>query len=259
MKTKINCRFFVLTALLIISVAAYGQQVAALLTVNGHEIKGKVLEIDGKHFVAIEDLAQSLGGTVSYSGGIALTLPQSSSAQSRQTESGRIKGTLTYFFNANDGNKPDTGSQVWLVKGHIDIPSDWFFGGGENDVLTYKELVAGSPGYKYEVLKHTVADGNGNFELPDVPVGEYTLVIQSKHTRNSFSPPLPPMSENEKKEYVAALKADRSEEGSLKYMGYFTGVSYSKRDRNGRLNVRDVSVKASQTADASVDFGGDAR
>src|SRR3974390_2722324 len=45
--------------------------------VNGQPVKGEVLEVDGKHFVAIEDLAQSLRGTIAYSDGqIALTFSQ---------------------------------------------------------------------------------------------------------------------------------------------------------------------------------------
>jgi hypothetical protein len=50
-------------------------QSSTSLLVNGQPIKGKVLEIDGKHYVAVEDLAQSLRGTISYGDGqIALTL-----------------------------------------------------------------------------------------------------------------------------------------------------------------------------------------
>ena len=47
------------------------------VVVNGQPVKGKVLEMDGKHFVAVEDLAQSLHGAIAYGEGqVALTLPQ---------------------------------------------------------------------------------------------------------------------------------------------------------------------------------------
>jgi len=50
-------------------------QPAPSVLVNGQLIKGKVLEIDGKHFVAVEDLAQSLHGTIAYGDGqILLTI-----------------------------------------------------------------------------------------------------------------------------------------------------------------------------------------
>ena len=52
-------------------------QSSTSVLINGQPIKGKVLEIDGKHFVAVEDIAQSLRGTIGYGDGqIALTLSQ---------------------------------------------------------------------------------------------------------------------------------------------------------------------------------------
>src|SRR5579871_6576640 len=51
------------------------RETSTSILVNGHAIKGKVLEVDGKHFVAVEDLAQSLRGTIAYGDGqIVLTL-----------------------------------------------------------------------------------------------------------------------------------------------------------------------------------------
>ena len=69
-------------ALLTLSASAQDKKDAApqdsiRVLVNGQPMNGKVLEIDGKHFVAIEDLAQSLRGNIGYGDGqIALTLPQ---------------------------------------------------------------------------------------------------------------------------------------------------------------------------------------
>ena len=217
-----------LVALLILSVAAQGQQPVTPLTVNGHEVKGKVLEIDGKHFVAVEDLAQSLGGSVSYAGGIALTLPSSSPASptpTPQAEIGRIKGTLTYFFNTNYGNKPDTGSKVWLLEGRVEIPTDQYFMGFSDHVMSFLTSAANTP---HKALKYTTADGNGNFELSDVPVGEYTLIIESQHTKNA--------------------------------QVQLPGKPLSLRDLMGRLNIRSVSVKGSfrvRLIHTSVDFGRD--
>ena len=39
-------------------------QSSTSVLINGQLIKGKMLEVDGKHFVAVEDLAQSLRGTI---------------------------------------------------------------------------------------------------------------------------------------------------------------------------------------------------
>src|ERR1700693_547188 len=106
-------------------------QSSTSVLINAQPIKGKVLEIDGKHFVSVEDLAESLRGTIGYGDGqIALTLsqlpstsaqpqlpqlpstaphqppPQHPSMAAQPLETGRVKGTLTYFFNPHTGTKP---------------------------------------------------------------------------------------------------------------------------------------------------------
>ena len=110
--------------------------------INGQPIKGKVLEIDGRHYVAVEDLAQSLRGTISYGDGqIALTLPQLSSMTAqpplsppasamvqpassqlpsmaaRPLESGRIRGTYPFLARASkSGTSPTLGAKFGLRK-----------------------------------------------------------------------------------------------------------------------------------------------
>jgi hypothetical protein len=78
---------------------------------------------------------------------------------------GRAKGTLTFYFNANYGTRPDTGSGVWLVKGRVEIPSRSFFLGLEDVVVIDKA--------RFQHVLHTIADGNGNFNLGEVPAGDY--------------------------------------------------------------------------------------
>jgi hypothetical protein len=248
---RLTCFAFAL-ALLTLSVAAQDKNAAApqpsmSILVNGQPIKGKVLEIDGKHFVAVEDLAQSLRGTIGYGDGqISLTLPKfppvtqqppssqlpavtapSPSSQPplmspQSTETGRIKGTLTYFFDFHTGNKPDTGSKVWLVKGHVEIPPN------QNFVATSTTLGTGGNPEQYTAIKYSVADENGNFELLDVPSGQYTLIVQSAHT-------------------VGSLKEKRN------FLG--RGNSHTTRDSSGRVEFLDLLVKAGETADGSKDFG----
>src|SRR5215469_16439389 len=152
---KWNCFIFAL-AFLSVSVAAQDKadkvsSSSALVLVNGQPIRGKVLEIDGRHYVAVEDLAQSLHGAIGYGEGtISLTFPQATSTvnapaavgvpspanspKSASTpapeaaptapplpsnvdrpadrlENGRIKGALTYFFDFHAGSKPDNWSK----------------------------------------------------------------------------------------------------------------------------------------------------
>jgi hypothetical protein len=110
---------------------------------------------------------------------LAMVQGQETRSQKQEVPNGRITGTLTYFFNYNYGNKPDVGAVVWLVRGFVDIPETAYFHGPEN-IMT----VAGP--VQYEPIMRTVADGDGNFVLPDVRPGAYTVIAESAH-RNGTS------------------------------------------------------------------------
>lgn len=246
-------------------------QSSTSILINGQPIKGKVLEIDGKHFVAVEDLAQSLRGTISYGDGqiaIAFSQPSSTTAQpassqppsattqpstshsssrsaqpsssqisslpapppasqpppvtQQRPETGRVQGTLTYFVDFHIGNKPDFGSKVWLVEGRVEIPADKHFV-GTSSVLGTSE----NPD-QYNATKYSITDENGHFELLDVPPGEYTLIMQSAHTKGTL---------NEKR-------------------GFFgIGNGRNPRDMIGRVEFLHLSIKVGETVDASKDFG----
>ena len=224
---------------------AHQSSVAVLI--NGQPISGKVLEIDGKHYVALEDVAQSLRGTISYGDGqVALTLspnayavaqpapakpptpvPQPTSSQvpsvtAQSPETGSIRGTLTYLFDFHTGTKPDAGSRIWLVKGHVEIPADQSFAG------TSTALGTATNSEQYAAIDYAVADENGNFEMQDVPTGKYTLVLQSAHTK-----------------------------GTLKEKNHFfsRGNSLNPRDSSGRVESLDLQIQTGETVDASKDFG----
>jgi len=244
--------FAFVLALLTLSAAAQDKkraptQSSTSVLINGQPVNGKVLEMDGKHFVAVEDLAQSLRGTIAYGEGrIALTLselppvtaqpapsqlpsisvqPPSSqlppvSVQPPQT--GNVKGTLTYFFDFRSGNKPDTGTKLWLVKGRVEIPADKTFVG------TSTALGTSENPEQYTAVQYSIADENGYFELHDVSPGEYTLVIQSAHTQGTL---------NEKRNFFGR------------------GNGRTPRDSKGRVEFLKVQIKPGETVDASKDFG----
>lgn len=210
-------------------------QPSTSVLINGQPIQGKVLEIDGKHYMAVEDMAQSLRGTIGYGDGqISLTLSQLSSAKAQPPssqiastvvqppETGRIKGTLTYFFSFHVGNMPDTASKVWLVKGRVEIPADQSF------VATSTTLGTGGNPEQYNAIRYSVADENGNFELHDIPPGQYTLIMQSAHTQGTLK---------EKRDFFGK------------------GNSRNPRDSNGRVEFLNLLIKPGDTADASKDFG----
>jgi hypothetical protein len=192
---RFTCFAFAL-ALVSASATAQVKKEAALqsstsVLVNGYPVQGKVLDIEGKHFVAVEDLAQSLHGTISYGEGrIELTLsplpsvaapplspqlpsiasqsassPVSSAADqpplsplraitARPPGTGNVKGTLTYFFSFHDGNKPDAGSKVWLVKAGAEIPAD------QNFVATSAAVGTSGNPEEYAAIEYSVTDEN---------------------------------------------------------------------------------------------------
>jgi hypothetical protein len=113
------------------------------------------------------------------------------------------------------GDRPDTGSELWLIEGDITIPADQLF------LAVNDSLSSGQNTFK--AIKHTVGDGNGNFEISDIPVGRYTLVMQSRHTNGTLA--LTP------KEMV------------------------TKRDAGGRVRYQPIQVEPGKTVDASLDFG----
>lgn len=146
--------------------------------------------------------------------------PLSVTAQTNET--GRIQGALTYFFDFHAGNKPDTGSKVWLVQGRVEIPADKPFVG------TSATLGTGANPEEYKVVNYSVADANGNFAFLDIPPGEYTVIMQSAHTKGTLK-----------------------EKGNL----FGRGNGRSARDSNGRVEFLNLRIEAGETADASRDFG----
>jgi hypothetical protein len=75
-----------------------------------------------------------------------------------------------------------------------------------------------------------MADDKGNFEFLDVPAGEYTLILQSAHTKWTL---------NDKRDFFGR------------------GNGHNPRDSSGRVIFLSVTVKQGDIAEASKDFGPD--
>lgn len=141
--------------------------------------------------------------------------PPSAATESANTlGTGHIRGTLTYYFNSNYGSRPDVGSQIWLMRGYIEISSGAFFFGYPDQIVVDKA--------RYCSVAHTIADGNGVFELGEVQPGDYTLLIQSNHTKGTPG---------------------------------FGTAAVTMRDIGGRVVTFPISLSPGQTIDKSWDFG----
>jgi hypothetical protein len=160
--------------------------------------------------------------------GTASTLP----AIAAPSVNGRVKGTLTFWFNSNYGTKPDVGAEVVLVRG--------FLGPIPDDAVVPLESMATTPGdatkLAYHIVAHSVADGNGNFELTDIPPGEYTIVMQSNHPRGK---------------YVSVVVTTDKKGNPLKKPK--TNQILTKRDMFGVVFSSHVFVEAGKTEDRSHD------
>jgi len=140
-------------------------------------------------------------------------------------ETGRIEGTLTYFLDFHTGNKPDTGSKIWLVKDHVAIPADQDFVGSTTALGT-----SANP-EEYHAIQYSTADANGNFEMLDIPPGQYTLILQSAHTKGTL---------RDKRDFFGR------------------GNHPNLRDSIRRVETIKVLVKTGETFKATKDFGPDA-
>ena len=87
-------------------------------------------------------------------------------------KTGSISGNVTYKYNNYVGNKPDTGTVVFLIsKGVTSLPDS--MGSGSTWEVDDCEC---------EGVYATEVDGSGNYILNDIPVGEYYIVLISKNT-----------------------------------------------------------------------------
>jgi hypothetical protein len=162
--------------------------------------------------------------------GTASALP----AAAAPTGNGRIKGTLTFFFNENFGSKPDVGAQIVLIRGFLDpIPDEAYA------VFVPTMLLVGTEEKVMHVtVADTVADGNGNFEIVDVPPGQYTIVMKSSHAKGKFVGVVVTTDKKGK-----PLKKPRTEH------------HLNKRDILGVVFSSPVTVEPGRTANVSHDFG----
>jgi hypothetical protein len=118
------------------------QSLTKSFSVNGKPVQTS-LQIDNRTYIALDDLTSSLDGSLTKRATtIDLTVPVGNCSHNAGSSdavngAGMVKGTFTYYFNENYGNRPDVGAKVWIIKGeNISIPeSDWVFGDSRSELL----------------------------------------------------------------------------------------------------------------------------
>jgi hypothetical protein len=98
-------------------------------------------------------------------------------------------------------------------------------------------LDKGTPS-RYEAVAYSVADGSGNFDLTDIPPGQYTLVMKSSNAIGSLTPALVTTDTKGK-----PFKKPHVDEKA------------APRDAAGRITFQRITVEAGKSLDESHDFG----
>ena len=98
-------------------------------------------------------------------------------SSSIDTSTGCIKGSVTWQYNKFIGTKADVGAKIALIPKNLNKNSD-------NPVfsLTLSQIPQGQNG-----IYTAKANGYGEYEIADVPVGSYYLLISSVNTNNNMT------------------------------------------------------------------------
>jgi hypothetical protein len=148
------------------------------LIINSHSIQTLVVTIDNRLYVSLEDITSALNGEVTLKGDDVIASFDAVQTKSEMhSGGGDIRGTLTYFFNTDSGDRPDTGAEIALVSGKLEVPPS------VDVIMLASQITIGDK--KLEAVKITTADGSGNYSIQDVPSGEYTLLLKSNHTNGA--------------------------------------------------------------------------
>jgi hypothetical protein len=91
---------------------------------------------------------------------------------------GAVRGTIVFGAGRDSRSQPDANSDVWVFAGKIDFPIDCTVFPGPFE-LTIGECATRNRSIAF--LKHARTDGSGRFEVSNLPVGDYTLVLRSAH------------------------------------------------------------------------------
>jgi hypothetical protein len=166
---------------------------------NGKLMNAQAIDRNGVVFVPLRAVAEALGASVRFeSGAVYLDAAPVAPSQSREAGvqhnlpapqqtpvTGTIRGVVTYYFNVNFGDRPDTGAEAVLFKDDAAPPYEVVVQDeyavelvDEGRVLQTSSAQGAS---RYQVVRVTSADGNGNFVFEKVPPGKYVVVIESRH------------------------------------------------------------------------------
>lgn len=100
MRNAIRTSVMLLTILLLPLLVLVAQETSALL-IEGHQGQARVIQVQGKNYVEVEELARATGGSLRFAGNqIILTLPGGASAAPQAEQSAPAAGLSKPFLSA---------------------------------------------------------------------------------------------------------------------------------------------------------------
>lgn len=144
-------------------------------------------------------------------------------------QKGSLKGTITWQYNDYVGTKPDVNAKILLIRTDFD----------KNTITDEKAaLFALGSAPKDSGLYTAKANGYGNYEIGNLPVGDYYILVVSGQTKRDLSEPIDEYLTNTLQPY-----ARNWEEFTL------LGLSANQYE------LSSITIEEDQTIDFSHDFG----
>lgn len=194
------------------------------------KINGKIINTDspafifnGRTYVPIRFVAEELNSNVEWN----KTDNTVEIDNIIRNKTGNIKGSITWQYNSLIGTKPDTGAKIALIPKNLKpLANNEFF------CLLIRQNPQGKNG-----IYTTNADGYGNYEIQDIPINNYYLLIISNNTKSD-------------------LKIQSYDKQRLQYL--FTEKGWNNLKVNlklGKIELKEVQIKENKTINKSCDFG----
>lgn len=146
------------------------------------------------------------------------------------TQKGALKGTITWQYNDFVGTKPDVNAKIFLIRKDFDI----------NTITDMEEklFISIEAAPKGSGLYTAKANGYGNYEIGNVPVGEYYIIVVSGKTHRDIRQPVD--------EYFTSIFTPY-----VRNWEDFTLLSLGTNKYEFSL----ITIEENQTLDFSHDFG----
>ncbi|WP_018924399.1 copper amine oxidase N-terminal domain-containing protein [Salsuginibacillus kocurii] len=202
-------------------------------TVNGStETLGVPAQtMDGRTLVPLRFISESSGADVFWDNeNRTITIEKPSSYNSNKT--GDVSGTITWQYNDYVGTRGDVNADVYL------IPSNFDYEGVNETELSL--FAMGIQSAEVDGLHLTTVNGNGEYQLNNIPIGEYVLVVSSENTTRDLTQPVSDYVENTVNSLLGNEVYSEFELFNL------------KRDKH---TIEIIEVQEDRTIDYSHDFG----